>query len=371
MTLLQETMEELFLLITTTSVLLYLGIQGTLATQVEQPRVQKIRHIGLPTRGKYSVREETEKAPSHDHPCNLTRTAVKISFPEEMRSEIFVNLLGYKEPNLIHLQRCRGWCHHTDSSLSCRPTKVKEKKVKMTIRSFLTGKEPVDKRKELILDEHEECGCQCSPALASECSGLFNYLTCECECPAREFRERQAYCELRKDSFWDSKSCECKSKTIAARGVDLGDPVCEQMAERHLDLLNRFDSSDTRTVDMLAWVILGSSLTMVMALSITTCHYRNRVKKVERKFQPVNQEKYSFECKESSPSSADYSQPEGYTVIRKILHRQPGNSAVAQDMSLLEDGIILDREEEDRDRVGTMCEQYNEHGVQIENNCFD
>ena len=47
-----------------------------------------------------------EKAPTYDdQPCQLTQTAVKISFPEEMRSEIFVNLLGYKEPNLLHLKR--------------------------------------------------------------------------------------------------------------------------------------------------------------------------------------------------------------------------------------------------------------------------
>ena len=58
------------------------------------------------TAGKYLVREEVEKAPTYDdQPCQLTQTAVKISFPEEMRSEIFVNLLGYKEPNLLHLKR--------------------------------------------------------------------------------------------------------------------------------------------------------------------------------------------------------------------------------------------------------------------------
>ena len=52
------------------------------------------------------MREEVEKAPTYDdQPCQLTQTAVKISFPEEMRSEIFVNLLGYKEPNLLHLKR--------------------------------------------------------------------------------------------------------------------------------------------------------------------------------------------------------------------------------------------------------------------------
>ena len=69
------------------------------------PVLASVRHIGLPTKGKYLVREQVEKAPTYDHPCQLTETAVKISFPEEMRSEIFVNLLGYKEPNLLHLQR--------------------------------------------------------------------------------------------------------------------------------------------------------------------------------------------------------------------------------------------------------------------------
>ena len=72
----------------------------------EGPVVAEVRHIGLPTKGKYLVREEVEKAPTYDdQPCQLTQTAVKISFPEEMRSEIFVNLLGYKEPNLLHLKR--------------------------------------------------------------------------------------------------------------------------------------------------------------------------------------------------------------------------------------------------------------------------
>ena len=39
------------------------------------------------------------------------------------------------------------------------------------MRSVLTGKEPVDRVKELVLDEHEECGCECSPELASLCAG--------------------------------------------------------------------------------------------------------------------------------------------------------------------------------------------------------
>ena len=41
----------------------------------------------------------------------------------------------------------------------------------MLMRSALTGKEPVDRVKELILDEHTECGCECSPELAEMCAG--------------------------------------------------------------------------------------------------------------------------------------------------------------------------------------------------------
>ena len=69
--------------------------------------------------GRYTVKEEVQKAPEVNHFCNLTRTSVKISFPE-MKSRVFVNFLGYKEPNLIHLQRCKGRCGDTESS-SCVP----------------------------------------------------------------------------------------------------------------------------------------------------------------------------------------------------------------------------------------------------------
>ena len=44
----------------------------------------------------------------------------------------------------------------------------------MVMRSVLTGKEPVDRVKELILDEHVECGCECSPELASLCAGQYS-----------------------------------------------------------------------------------------------------------------------------------------------------------------------------------------------------
>lgn len=51
--------------------------------------------LGVDRRGTYVVSEQVEKAPTYDYACNLTRTAVRINFPE-IKSEVFVNLLGYK-----------------------------------------------------------------------------------------------------------------------------------------------------------------------------------------------------------------------------------------------------------------------------------
>ena len=49
--------------------------------------------------------------------------------------------------------------------------------------------------------------------------------------------EIKAYFEL-KDAFGDSKKCLYQSKTIAVRWADLGDHICDQMAEWQLDLIN-------------------------------------------------------------------------------------------------------------------------------------
>ena len=88
-------MQLLFCILTATSIIIYLGMEEGSAIPLYKPLVQKIRPPGLPTRGKYTVREDVDKAPTFDHTCNLTWAVVNISFPEEMRSEIFVNLLGY------------------------------------------------------------------------------------------------------------------------------------------------------------------------------------------------------------------------------------------------------------------------------------
>ena len=81
----------------------------------------KDKDTGAGNSGRYTVKEEVQKAPESTHFCNLTRTSVKISFPE-MKSRVFVNFLGYKEPNLVHLQRCKGRCGDSETeSVACVP----------------------------------------------------------------------------------------------------------------------------------------------------------------------------------------------------------------------------------------------------------
>ena len=259
--------------------------------------------IGLPKRGTYVVKEEIEKAPVHDHPCNLTETVVKISFPE-MKSEVFINLLGYKGSNMIYLRRCKGQCSDGGSPVSCRPTKIREKKVKMTVRSFLTGGTPKEQLKELILDDHVECGCECIPELANECAGMFNPGNCECECPAWEFGEAKMLCEMRRDQYWDPRTCKCKGKMVAPRGVDLVGPECgDRLAD--IQQLDMVSMRHGKGVDIAVWVLLGASFTMVMVLAMSTWHYRKKIRAVRNK-ERENQDTFNdtIQGKDDTPSFA-------------------------------------------------------------------
>ena len=87
--------------------------------------------------GGYKTKERIEKAPLDDHPCNLTRTSVRISFPE-LKDELFVNFLGYREPNLVYLWRCKGVCGLSHSPVACAATKITEKKLTMRFKVKVT-----------------------------------------------------------------------------------------------------------------------------------------------------------------------------------------------------------------------------------------
>ena len=46
---------------------------------------------------------------------------------------------------------------------------------------------------------------------------------------------------------------------------------------------------------MSAWVVLCSSLTLVIALLVTTYHYKNGVNEAEISFHTVNDQRFTFE----------------------------------------------------------------------------
>ena len=114
------------------------GVQENIKPRGEE---KKLRHKNKPEqkkpdmvqKGGYKTSEKIHKPPKFDHPCNLTRTSVKISFPA-LKDELFVNFLGYKEPNLVYLWRCKGVCGETSTSVACSPTRVTEKKVNMMFK---------------------------------------------------------------------------------------------------------------------------------------------------------------------------------------------------------------------------------------------
>jgi len=118
-----------------------------------------------------------------------------------------------------------------------------------------------------------ECGCQCTPQAKAACAGKFNDMTCECECPLRLFGEEKIRCESQAGAYWDTQTCQCRGNSIKARGVDL---------ERHIGGCNGGDFREVvpleapGLVDVTTWLLLGSSLTMVLLLATTTVHYRRR-----------------------------------------------------------------------------------------------
>ena len=41
--------------------------------------------------------------------------------------------------------------------------------------------------------------------------------TCECECEEAIFGTEKAMCETRTTTYWDTKTCHCRSKSVAPR----------------------------------------------------------------------------------------------------------------------------------------------------------
>ena len=148
--------------------------------------------------------------------------------------------------------------------MSCVATSAREKKVKMMVRSFLAGAEPEEKLKEVVLEEHLECGCECSEEVTAKCTGRLNIDTCQCECGGRE--HAKLVCGMRRDMYWDYEACQCISKSVVPRGVE------DQLGCGYHPFSVRRGSM---ALDIAGWVLLGSCLALVAILAAATWHYRS------------------------------------------------------------------------------------------------
>ena len=240
------------------------GQSKSIRSVKEDPNKTKNKNPGG---GTYKTKEEVEKAPSDDHPCNLTQTSVRITFPE-LKGELFVNLLGYKEPNIVHLMRCSGQCGNDNSQIACVPTEVNERALNMVVKSHLHGQKSKQRYKFVTLEKHLECGCQCKDVSAAFCAGTFNTQNCECECEGDLMKQRISVCGSRAATYWDYKTCKCKLKKTAHD--------CIASSEEGRDTL------EYRTVDVLCYTFLGSCFTMAVFLACTTWQYRKRLRIMSR-----------------------------------------------------------------------------------------
>ena len=116
-----------------------LAMEGSKSTDFENATVVK-KNQRTQSRRNYKTSEKIEKETSEDHPCKLTQTLMKISFPA-FRNELFVNIIGYIEPNLVRLNQSKGFCGAPGSSIACMATKMTQKKVSMMLKTNFSGRD--------------------------------------------------------------------------------------------------------------------------------------------------------------------------------------------------------------------------------------
>ena len=291
----------------------------------------------------YRTKEVIEKAPTEDHPCTLIRTSERISFPA-LRDELFVNFLGYKEPNLVHVMRCRGVCGERGAPIACRAVKIQERKVLMMFRTNSSGRDSKHRIKELILDEHVECGCQCLNN--AHCVGIFNEVTCDCECDENRFGQRRRVCEETIGTYWEASMCRCMSKSVAPRGLD-----GQHCSYPDMNQGNRDHSS----LHIVQYVTIGAGITVSIFLLTASYHYKNKYEKLKKRQKSKSREKLKKPRKTSH----------GKHIARNKHKHTNGGVVIDDTIKILKNGIG-DAPELVGGDVDLYHEQYDEHGVRIE-----
>ena len=82
----------------------------------------------------------------------------------------------------------------------------------MQIKTQYLGHEMQERFRELVLEEHEECGCRCLNVRPEHCMepSLFNNETCSCKCDTSLYNRDQIRCETFNDRTWDPVTCTCR-----------------------------------------------------------------------------------------------------------------------------------------------------------------
>ena len=241
---------------------------------------------------------------------------MKISVPA-LRNELFVNILGYKEPNLVRLNQCRGFCGAPGSPVACMATKMRQKKVSMMFKTNSSGRDSKEQSHELILDEHVECGCQCAPQARYRCAGQFNEHTCECDCDERRYWQKKFACESEPNTFWDRDECSCNRKSVVPRGIDTRDAPCRGNVQTELQ---------TFSFHSFIYVFLGCFITLSIFLSAATLHYRKKFLTLKQlkshpEKKPVNMTKHK--CMKDENTRSRRHQRHTYGKEMKLQHSSP------------------------------------------------
>ena len=134
-------------------------------------------------------------------------------------------------------------------------------------RTQLTGRDPKERIKELILDEHVACGCTCPPYLRHVCRGRFNEATCNCDCSDTLHAEDRKLCESSRAGYWDWETCSCRDRSVETRGADNFRSTCLQNNELVPGWLEI----------RLTGAFLGATLVMTIIFAAATMYYKNKL----------------------------------------------------------------------------------------------
>ena len=183
-------------------------------------------------------------------------------------------------------------------------------------------------------------------------------MTCECECEERFYGEQKVLCESRVSTYWDSTTCQCKSKSVAPRGADTQEYDCYGPYR-----YGYTPSKDKYLFDILSYIVLGSCITSAIFLSATTFYYRRKYKQLLNCGSPGQQPEPTIRqqkpvWKHPNQSFRDTNGYKTSTTDRTSLHRPQPQFHLALHPSLESGGELYE-------------DQYDEHGVRIERQVDD